>query len=116
MTTTTYISRQQMDALADAHFRAEQDGDIVAIIEGFASTPSTTSRARPCHQPVASRIHCWIDQAASSTPVGEATRQPRRLLSLAAHRLDGLVLRDETMSAMDIDAHRPGMDLRGGKQ
>lgn len=36
MTTTTYISRQQMDALADAHFRAEQDGDIVAIIEGFA--------------------------------------------------------------------------------
>jgi hypothetical protein len=47
MTTTTSISKQQMDALADAHFRAEQDGDVAAIVEGFAPGAEHDVAGRP---------------------------------------------------------------------
>jgi predicted ester cyclase len=36
MTATTHLTSHQMDTLANAHFRAEQNGDIAAIVEGFA--------------------------------------------------------------------------------
>lgn len=47
MTTTTQISRQHMNALADAHFRAEQDGDIAAIVDGFADDAEHDVAGRP---------------------------------------------------------------------
>jgi hypothetical protein len=36
-----------MDALADAHFRAEQDADIAAIVEGFAEGAEHDVAGRP---------------------------------------------------------------------
>jgi ketosteroid isomerase-like protein len=47
MATITHISRQQMDALADAHFRAEQDGDVAAIVAGFADDAEHDVAGRP---------------------------------------------------------------------
>jgi hypothetical protein len=47
MTTTTHIDRQQMDALVDAHFRAEQNGDVAAIVEGFADGAEHDVAGRP---------------------------------------------------------------------
>lgn len=47
MTTTTHISRQQMDALANAHFRAEQNGDVAAIVEGFTEYAEHDVAGRP---------------------------------------------------------------------
>lgn len=47
MTTTTHIGKQQMDALADAHFRAEQEGDVAAIAAGFADDAEHDVAGRP---------------------------------------------------------------------
>ncbi len=47
MTTTTHISRQEMNALANAHFRGEQDGDVAAIVEGFAEDAEHDVAGRP---------------------------------------------------------------------
>ena len=47
MTATTYTSRAHMDALADAHFRAEEDGNIAAIVEGFAEDAEHDVAGRP---------------------------------------------------------------------
>jgi hypothetical protein len=47
MAATTHISRQQMDALANAHFRAEQDGNIAAIVDGFAEDAEHDVAGRP---------------------------------------------------------------------
>ena len=35
-TTRSATSREQMDALVDGHYRAEENGDLAAIINGFA--------------------------------------------------------------------------------
>ncbi|HET9897465.1 MAG TPA: nuclear transport factor 2 family protein [Streptosporangiaceae bacterium] len=35
--TTPTLSRQRMDALVDGHFRAEETGDLHAIVEGFTA-------------------------------------------------------------------------------
>jgi ketosteroid isomerase-like protein len=45
--TATHLSSHQMDALADAHFRAEQNGDIAAIVEGFAEGAEHDVAGRP---------------------------------------------------------------------
>lgn len=34
-TTTALLTREAMDALVDGHYRAEENGDLVAIIAGF---------------------------------------------------------------------------------
>jgi ketosteroid isomerase-like protein len=47
MATVTHISRQHMDALADAHFRAEQNGDVPAIVAGFADDAEHDVAGRP---------------------------------------------------------------------
>jgi hypothetical protein len=47
MTISTQISPERMDALADAHFQAEQDGDISAIVEGFADDAEHDVAGRP---------------------------------------------------------------------
>ena len=36
------LSRQQMDALADGHFRAEEAGDLQAITDGFTQAAEHT--------------------------------------------------------------------------
>jgi hypothetical protein len=36
-----------MDMLADAHFRAEQDGDVAAIVEGFTDDAEHDVAGRP---------------------------------------------------------------------
>jgi hypothetical protein len=36
-----------MDTLADAHFRAEENGDLVAIVEGFAEDAEHDVAGRP---------------------------------------------------------------------
>jgi len=36
MTSRSATSREQMDALVDGHYRAEENGDLAAIINGFA--------------------------------------------------------------------------------
>ena len=33
--TTTAMTREQMDALVDGHYRAEENGDLAAIVAGF---------------------------------------------------------------------------------
>ena len=47
MQTNRHISRQQMDALIDAHFRAELAGDIAAIVAGFADDAEHDVAGRP---------------------------------------------------------------------
>lgn len=47
MTAITRISRHLMDAVADAHFRAEQSGDIAAIVAGFADDAEHDVPGRP---------------------------------------------------------------------
>lgn len=41
------LSRQQMDALVDGHFRAEEAGDLRAITEGFTRDAEHTVAGRP---------------------------------------------------------------------
>lgn len=47
MNTNTHLTSQQMDALADAHFRAEQNADIAAIVAGFADDAEHDVAGRP---------------------------------------------------------------------
>jgi uncharacterized protein len=47
MQTNGHITRQQMDALVDAHFRAEEAGDIAAIVAGFAADAEHDVAGRP---------------------------------------------------------------------
>jgi ketosteroid isomerase-like protein len=42
-----HITRQQMDALVDAHFRAEEAGDLRAIVAGFADDAEHDVAGRP---------------------------------------------------------------------
>ena len=35
-TTTALLTREEMDALVDGHYRAEEQGDLAAIVAGFA--------------------------------------------------------------------------------
>jgi hypothetical protein len=41
------LTTDQMDVLADAHFRAEQDGDVAAIVAGFADNAEHDVAGRP---------------------------------------------------------------------
>ena len=45
--TTTGTTRAQMDALVDGHYRAEEDGDLEAIVEGFAPDAEHDVVGRP---------------------------------------------------------------------
>jgi hypothetical protein len=45
--TTTELTREQMDALIDGHFRAEQSGDIDAILDGFIPGAEHDVAGRP---------------------------------------------------------------------
>ena len=47
MSTTYHLTRQHMAALADAHFRAEQNADIQAIVDGFADDAEHDVAGRP---------------------------------------------------------------------
>ena len=47
MNTSSHLTSRQMDALADAHFRAEQNGDIAAIVAGFADDAEHDVAGRP---------------------------------------------------------------------
>ena len=47
MSTTNHLTRQHMDALADAHFRAEKNADIQAIVDGFADDAEHDVAGRP---------------------------------------------------------------------
>jgi uncharacterized protein len=41
------LSREQMDALVDGHFRAEEAGDLAAIVEGFTADAEHDVAGRP---------------------------------------------------------------------
>jgi uncharacterized protein len=45
--TTARTTRAQMDALVDGHYRAEEAGDLQAIVEGFASHAEHDVVGRP---------------------------------------------------------------------
>jgi hypothetical protein len=45
--TTQGTTREQMDALVDAHYRAEQSGDLEAIVDGFAPDAEHDVVGRP---------------------------------------------------------------------
>ena len=45
--TTRRMSRAQMDALVDGHYRAEEAGDLEAIVEGFAPDAEHDVAGRP---------------------------------------------------------------------
>jgi uncharacterized protein len=45
--TTTRMTRAQMDALVDGHYRAEEAGDLEAIVEGFAPDAEHDVAGRP---------------------------------------------------------------------
>jgi ketosteroid isomerase-like protein len=47
MNLSAQLTRRQMDTLADAHFRAEQDGDVAAIAAGFADDAEHDVAGRP---------------------------------------------------------------------
>jgi ketosteroid isomerase-like protein len=47
MDSNNHITRERMDKLADAHFRAEQQGDIPAIVAGFADDAEHDVAGRP---------------------------------------------------------------------
>ena len=47
MNATTTMTRAEMDALVDGHFRAEEAGDIGAIVEGFAPDAEHDVAGRP---------------------------------------------------------------------
>lgn len=46
-TLTPGMTRARMDALVEGHYRAEETGDLEAIVEGFTPTRSTTSPDAP---------------------------------------------------------------------
>jgi uncharacterized protein len=41
------MTRQQMDALVDGHFRAEESGDLAAIVDGFTPDAEHDVPGRP---------------------------------------------------------------------
>ena len=45
--TTARMTRAQMDALVDGHYRAEETGDLQAIVDGFASNAEHDVVGRP---------------------------------------------------------------------
>ena len=45
--TTSRMSRAQMDALVDGHYRAEETGDLEAIVEGFTPDAEHDVAGRP---------------------------------------------------------------------
>ena len=45
--TTTRITREQMDALVEGHYRAEETGDLEAIVEGFTPDAEHDVAGRP---------------------------------------------------------------------
>ena len=45
--TTSRMSREQMDALVDGHYRAEETGDLEAIVEGFTPDAEHDVAGRP---------------------------------------------------------------------
>jgi ketosteroid isomerase-like protein len=47
MNVHTHLTKDQMDLLADAHFRAEEDGDVEAIVDGFADDAEHDVAGRP---------------------------------------------------------------------
>lgn len=47
MDTLETMAKEQMDALVDAHFRAEQAGDIQAIVDGFSEDAEHDVPGRP---------------------------------------------------------------------
>ena len=47
MSTTNHLTRQHMDALANAHFRAEKNADVQAIVDGFADDAEHDVAGRP---------------------------------------------------------------------
>ena len=46
-TTTRHMTRAQMDALVDGHYRAEETGDLEAIVDGFTSDAEHDVVGRP---------------------------------------------------------------------
>jgi hypothetical protein len=46
-TTATQMTRVQMDALVDGHYRAEEKGDLEAIVEGFTPDAEHDVAGRP---------------------------------------------------------------------
>src|SRR4029079_19380543 len=44
---TRRITRPEMDALVDGHYRAEETGDLEAIVEGFAPDAEHDVAGRP---------------------------------------------------------------------
>jgi uncharacterized protein len=46
-TTTRRMTRTQMDALVDGHYRAEESGDLEAIVDGFISDAEHDVVGRP---------------------------------------------------------------------
>ena len=49
MTTATSLSKDQMDALVDGHYRAEEIGDLEAIVAGFTPDAEHDVVGRPGH-------------------------------------------------------------------
>ena len=47
MSTVTSMSREQMDALVDGHYRAEEAGDLEAIVAGFTPDAEHDVVGRP---------------------------------------------------------------------
>ena len=45
--TTTAMTREQMDALVDGHYRAEEQGDLAAIVAGFGPAAEHDVVGRP---------------------------------------------------------------------
>jgi uncharacterized protein len=47
VTSTQELTREQMDALVDGHFRAEAAGDVSAVVEGFTADAEHDVVGRP---------------------------------------------------------------------
>lgn len=45
--TTSRMTRAQMDALVEGHYRAEENGDLEAIVDGFAADAEHDVAGRP---------------------------------------------------------------------
>jgi ketosteroid isomerase-like protein len=46
-TATMFLTRREMDALVDGHYRAEEDGDLAAIVAGFGDGAEHDVVGRP---------------------------------------------------------------------
>src|SRR4051794_25027860 len=47
MSTTTLLTKDQMDAVVDGHYRAEESGDLAAIVAGFTTDAEHDVVGRP---------------------------------------------------------------------